>query len=127
MRDVKNMCFCETNRIGFDMKSGGNTLKENWMRISRGKISIRFVFTGKGIIAPATFIRCETRSDSSRSCGNTGRGDDNQVTDYAIVIYFLINCQGEEAYENHPNFYCGHDFGSGGELERSGADADHAA
>src|SRR5467141_325899 len=39
----ENMCFCETNRIGFSMKTGDNILSWNWLCIERGGISIRFV------------------------------------------------------------------------------------
>src|ERR1035438_4745042 len=52
-RISKNMCFCETNRIGFMTKTGDNTLR--WSRIrSKGvKISIRFVFGESGIAMEA--------------------------------------------------------------------------
>ena len=40
----KNMRICETNRIGFSMKTGVNLLKWNWMRSAGVKISIRFVW-----------------------------------------------------------------------------------
>jgi hypothetical protein len=38
------MCFCETNRISFMMKTGDNVLRWNWMRSKRVGISIRFVW-----------------------------------------------------------------------------------
>src|ERR1035437_413198 len=38
------MCFCETNRIGFDEKTGAKWLWGNVMRSGRGRISIRFVW-----------------------------------------------------------------------------------
>ena len=49
MRDVKNMCFCETNGIDFSMKTGDNVLRWNWMRSKRVRISIRFVWHGNDI------------------------------------------------------------------------------
>jgi hypothetical protein len=44
-----NMCFCETNRIGFGMKTGDNILSWNWMRSKRVEISIRFVWNGLAV------------------------------------------------------------------------------
>ena len=41
--------FCETNRIGFGMKTGDNILRWNWMRKKRVRISIRFVWRGNDI------------------------------------------------------------------------------
>jgi len=38
------MHFCETNRIGFDEKTGAKCLLGNWIRSMREKISIRFVW-----------------------------------------------------------------------------------
>src|SRR6266481_4620379 len=38
------MCFCETNRIGFSVKTGDNILRWNWIRSKRWEISIRFVW-----------------------------------------------------------------------------------
>src|SRR5580698_2281632 len=45
-RQLQNMCFCETNRIGFIVKTGVKILKGNWMWSERVKSSIRFVWNG---------------------------------------------------------------------------------
>src|ERR1017187_2904414 len=42
-RGERNMPFCETNRIGFSVKTGGNILRWSWMRRKGVEISIRFV------------------------------------------------------------------------------------
>src|SRR5580704_4254750 len=48
---LENMCFCETNRIGFGVKTGGKILRRSRMRRKRVKISIRFVWNGNEIAA----------------------------------------------------------------------------
>jgi len=45
-RRLKNMRFCETNRIGFMMKTGVKILRGNWIWSKRVEISIRFVWNG---------------------------------------------------------------------------------
>ena len=47
--DIENKRFCETNRIGFMMKTGDNVLRSNWMRSKRVGISIRFVWNENSV------------------------------------------------------------------------------
>src|SRR5882724_3122786 len=69
----ENMCFCETNRIGFMMKTRDNVLRWNWMRSKRVGIPIRFVWDrneasegSRDGNVPPTFRRARTDGWASR-------------------------------------------------------------